>query len=197
LEGVSSLPGLNYTTLVTISSRNLAAILRNIKSLLCGANLQRANLSMADLSNANLSGADLRWANLTGANLEGANLSNARLTNARLIDAILTNTRFRDSDLRGVIFDNTSFTRTMLDGALMYRTVFGNVDLSAAQGLERVKHWGPSLLGLEATVRSKGSLPRAFLRGIGVPEALLPQKNTSASCGITAAWYCAHTTGGD
>jgi uncharacterized protein YjbI with pentapeptide repeats len=138
------------------------------------ANLSRANLSMADLSNADLSGADLRWANLTGANLQGANLSNAFLTNARLIDTTLTNTQLRDSDLRGALFDNTSFTGAALNGAYLYRTVFGDVDLSGAQGLEQVRHWGPSLLGMEAIARSKGSLPITFLRGVGVPDPLLP-----------------------
>jgi TIR domain-containing protein/pentapeptide repeat protein len=146
-----------------------------------GANLSRANLSMADLSNADLGGADLRWANMTGANLQGANLSKASLTNARLIDTTLTNTQLRNSDLRGALFDNTSFTGTTLNGAHLYRTVFGDVDLSAAQGLEQVRHWGPSMLGMEAIARSKGSLPVAFLRGVGVPDPLLPHIHSLVS----------------
>jgi hypothetical protein len=55
----------------------------------------------------------------------------------------------------------------------LWQTVFVDVDLSVAKGLETVEHLGPSHIGLDSIYLSKGSIPATFLRGCGVPENLI------------------------
>lgn len=38
------------------------------------------------------------------------------------------------------------------------------------KGLETVKHFGPSSIGIDTIYKSKGNIPEVFLRGAGVPE---------------------------
>jgi hypothetical protein len=101
------------------------------------------SLSEADLRGANLREASLFRADLRGADLRDANLSGAHLSGAH----------FSDAKCGG--------------------TVFGNVDLSEVKGLEAIIHLGPSTVGVDTLVRSRGRIPEAFLVGCGVPEALI------------------------
>ena len=54
----------------------------------------------------------------------------------------------------------------------LYETVFSNTDLTAVRGLETCDHIGPSILD-HRTLAKSGPLPLAFLRGCGLPEALI------------------------
>jgi hypothetical protein len=92
---------------------------------------------------ANLSGADLSGADLSGADLEGAFLRAAKLSGADLSDAEC------------------------------WGTVFAFVDLSVVRGLDSVIHTGPSTIGTETLFLSAGKIPEEFLRGCGVPDALI------------------------
>jgi hypothetical protein len=47
------------------------------------------------------------------------------------------------------------------------------VDLSSTAGLASVTHRGPSSVGIDTIVRSRGRIPDSFLRGCGVPEPLI------------------------
>src|SRR5215471_5151157 len=121
------------------------------------ANLSYANLYKADLMRANLTGtnlykADLSETNLSYANLTGADLMEANLTGANLCDVALT-----DADL---------FQANLLE------TVFSNTDLAEVRGLETCYHLGPSTLD-HRTLAKSGPLPLAFLRGCGLPDALI------------------------
>ena len=49
-------------------------------------------------------------------------------------------------------------------------TVLGDVILCTANGLEEVKHDGPSTIGIDTIYRSQGKISEAFLRGAGVPD---------------------------
>jgi len=60
--------------------------------------------------------------------------------------------------------------RTNFDKAIVGATVFGGVDLSSCSGLETVQHDGPSALGVDSIIRSKGRIPEIFLRGVGLPD---------------------------
>jgi TIR domain len=51
--------------------------------------------------------------------------------------------------------------------------MWGNVDLSTAQGLETVQHQGPSTIGVDTLYRSQGNIPEVFLRGAGMPEDMI------------------------
>jgi hypothetical protein len=117
-----------------------------------GINLRGAHLSDADLSRADLSDADLIAADLSDANLFGANLSNATLVGADLSRA----------DLR-----RANFTKAELG-----ETILGDVDLTSIIGLETCIHGGPSTID-HRTLQKSGSLPLAFLRGVGLAEHLI------------------------
>ena len=80
---------------------------------------------------------------LGGADFQGANLSRADL-------------------------DGTDFT-----GAYAWDTIFANIDMSVAKGLEAVEHLGPSTVGTDTLYKSKGKIPEVFLRGCGVPEEFI------------------------
>jgi hypothetical protein len=124
-----------------------------IKADLIKADLSGATLREANLSGADLSGADLRWANLSGANLKGANLKVANLKVANLSRANLLDAN--------------------LGGAMCWFTNFADVDLSEIQGLDSIDHRGPSTIGVGTLFRSKGKIPKVFLRGCGVPDSMI------------------------
>src|SRR5262249_34466216 len=102
-----------------------------------------ANLTAADLSGANLAGASLIRANLCATYLIGADLSGANLFGV-------------DVDL-----------------SIVDSTVFAALDLSTVQGLESVRHYGPSTIGIDTIYKSKGQIPEIFLRNAGVPDPFI------------------------
>jgi hypothetical protein len=84
---------------------------------------------------------------LSGANLTGANLTGAYLTGVDLIGANLSEVR-------------------------LYETAFGDTNLTAVRGLETCRYDGPCTVD-HRTLATSGPLPLAFLRGCGLPEALI------------------------
>jgi TIR domain len=60
-----------------------------------------------------------------------------------------------------------------LTGALVGWTIFADIDLSVAKGLESVNHGGPSTIGIDTLYRSNGQIPDVFLRGAGVPDTFI------------------------
>ncbi len=116
-------------------------------------NLREADLSRADLSGSNLAGAQLGEAKLFNSNLSGSDLRGASLIGADL----------SESDLSGAD----------LTGAWAARVLFVNLDLRGVRGLDAVVHSGPSTVGVDTIYKSDGKIPHSFLRGCGVPEALI------------------------
>jgi hypothetical protein len=104
-----------------------------------------------------LRGADFRGGSLTGANLRRANLRRADLREANLIAANL-----HEADLRGAD----------LSRAVLRKTIFTDVDLSNCKGLDSCIHISPSTID-HRTLQRSGPLPLPFLRGVGLPEALI------------------------
>ena len=157
---------------------------------LSGANLKEADLSGANLFMADLSGADLRKADLSGANLSGANLSKtslfeANLSNADLSDADLSDADLFVANLSGANLSDANLFMANLFMANLFmanlsgadlreanvvQTMFCSVDLRVAEGLDKVKHSGPSSIDIDTIYKSKGDIPKIFLRGAGVPE---------------------------
>ena len=127
------------------------------------ASLREANLKGTDLSGANLKWADFYMANLSMADFDEAILSGANLSGANLTEAKLNRANLKHLNLSG----------TILEGIKTSGTVFGDVDLSGAIGLESVVHGGPSTIGIDTIYRSGGKIPESFLRGCGVPENLI------------------------
>lgn len=143
------------------------------KSNLSGAKLFGANLSSANLDGAILSGADLSDTNLSGAKVSEADFYGAKLSGADLSKAILCGANLYGAKLYGTNLSGADLRRIDVTNSGMYRTIFGNVDLSEAKGLETVIHAGPSTIGIDSIFRSKGKIPEIFLRGAGVPEGLI------------------------
>ncbi len=145
--------------------------------------LSRADLSRADLSytyseRTNFSEANLMGANLRGAFLSEANLGGADLRAADLQVAYLNSANLRGTNLNGVSLDWANLYRADLSGAdftqaRTWGTIFADVDLSGAKGLESVEHHGPSSVGIDTIYKSRGKIPEVFLRGCGVPETFI------------------------
>ena len=133
-----------------------------------GANLIRANLMWANLIGADLDGTCVRGANLCETLLCRAQLRAADLRHAKLRGASLSGANLRDANFHGANLHGTNFHGTHIGS-----TVFGDVDLSVAKGLETVRHGGPSTVGVDTLFKSKGKIPEAFLRGCGVPDELI------------------------
>ncbi len=126
------------------------------------ANLGRANLIKADLNHSDLSHADLRGADLSGGNLLGAKLKDVNCFRANLSGAYLARVHFDGANLR-----EANLSAISLD-----ETIFVNVDLSNAIGLDMCGHIRPSTID-HHTLEQSGTLPLVFLRGCGLPESLI------------------------
>ena len=122
------------------------------------AHLRAADLRSADLSEALLTDADLSLARLDRANLYDADLIGAQLGGASFRHAVLCGANLRESHLDGADFSGARFAFTVLAAS----------DLSRARGLESVVHDGPSTVGVDAFLLSRGEIPDAFLIGIGL-----------------------------
>jgi TIR domain/Pentapeptide repeats (8 copies) len=142
--------------------------LRQVK--LPGADLYKADLSWTSLYKANLTGARLVGADLSGAFLKSANLSQAYLTDANLMLANLVGTNLRGAILWRAKFETTDVSGTDFSNAKVGATIFGDVDLSVARGLDSVKHRWPSTVGINTIYRSNAKISEVFLRGAGVPD---------------------------
>lgn len=112
--------------------------------------------------------ADLRRSDLSGADLSGAHLGEANLFSANLCSADL-----RSANLTGVDLSEADLYGADLTGAWAASARFVNVDLRGVRGLDAVIHSGPSTVGIDTIYKSNGQIPPAFLRGCGVPDALI------------------------
>lgn len=134
-----------------------------VRANLRGLNLYGVNFFTTDLREANLSGCDLRGANLSGSILIWADISDADLRGADLYIANMNGAKLRGADL---------------EFASMGVTILVNVDLRGVRGLEKVRHYNQSHVGIDTIYRSEGDIPEAFLRGCGVPDAFIRQVRT-------------------
>ena len=162
-----------------------------------GVNLEGSNLSSADFSGATLEAANLRrtvfrqavlnWVNFSGANLRFADLRGTEIHNANFEKSFLLGAEFKyahvyysslkgtelnNADLTGAIFQESDFMGASLEEARLGNTIFSDVNLIQAKGLEFVEHTGPSVLDYR-TLKRSGSLPDVFLRGCGLPDTLI------------------------
>ena len=127
----------------------------------------RPDLSEANLIGANRSGANLVRANLVRANLRWANLSSANLSTASLSRGNLSGANLHRADLGGADLSGAD-----LSDAALRETVFGDINLSGAKGLESCTYIGPSTVD-HRTLAKSGKLPLKFLRGVGLPDTFI------------------------
>jgi uncharacterized protein YjbI with pentapeptide repeats len=159
-----------------------------------GADAVKADLRRADLRQANLRGTNSRQTDFNGADLRGANLrgsfsqtdfTGADLRQAQCHGADLIHARFNETDMTGADLSGANLfgaglqashlRDTNLTGAELTGVIFGwntlsDVDLKNVLGLEKVRHFAPSTIGIDTIYRSCGEIPDTFLRGAGVPE---------------------------
>lgn len=152
------------------------AVLNDVN--LSATNLVGVNFSHANLSGADLSGSDARRAKMKGANMAGADASRTLFDGADLSSTQLDGATFRDCVLDGADLTDAHMGRVAYDyeglGHLAPGyTCFANVDLSNVKGLDSIRHYGGSSLGIDVLFKSGGKLPEAFLRGCGIPETLI------------------------
>jgi len=133
-----------------------------------GVYLCEADLSSSNLSNADLSGAQLIGVNLKNANLEKANISNADLTDINLNSAFLNSANLSGATLSGAIFVNANLKNADLYGSIIDETIFSSISLDKVKNLEKVNHFGPSTIGTDTLIKSKGKIPVEFLKGCGL-----------------------------
>lgn len=143
-----------------------------------GAELQGIELTDCDLRGARFRGADLRGARLRhcsmrmarfeGADLRGADLSKSIVRMVNLNNANLGCADLGAADLGGSLVEGADFF-----GARFSATVLGRLDLSQAKNLDNANHAGPSSIGVDTIVMSRGTIPDVFLRGCGVPDYLI------------------------
>ncbi len=131
--------------------------------MLDAAFLVGANFSNTFLAYAAIVNSDAALADFSGAFLKGVNFNETALQQVSLKSAVLTWTNFSHAKLRGADFSE----------AALGWTTFGDNDLSQVDGLDSVKHMGPSILGIDTLYHSKGNIPEGFLRGCGVPEEFI------------------------
>jgi uncharacterized protein YjbI with pentapeptide repeats len=139
-------------------------------SNLNGADISGADIREAFLREANLTSTDLRRADFSMANLVGANLRGADLREANLRGADLMGADLREVDLGGANFRATNLQESNFGRAVVFMTIFGDLDMSQIIGLEDVIHRGPSTIGTNTIAKSSGKIPEVFLRGCGMSD---------------------------
>ena len=126
-----------------------------------------------------LSDADLRQRKFHGIDFRGAVLLGTRLRRTDLSGADLSVANLSGGDL----------SYANLAGAVVGGTTFANCDLVDAEGLDSMKHWAPSSIGIENIYASKGKMPEGFLRGCGVPESFITQMHSLVSADDGIQFY--------
>ena len=149
---------------------------------LSGATLHRANLSKAVLTGANLLRANLRDTTLTKADLSettcrvvdfrGANLREGKFTRTDLSGANLTRSDLRQAELIRTNFVQTNCREADFSRAYLAEILLGDTDLTASEGLDTCEYGAPSTID-HRTLAKSGRLPLSFLRGCGLPDALI------------------------
>ena len=176
----AKLPGRNLSGANLRGARLTRADLAGVD--LSGADLREADLRHAWITGATLKGANLRGANLGGALLNASNLQKVDLAGATITEANLNVADLTGADLTGVDLSGAGLNRTTLRGATLRgadlswahlsETLFENTDLREVKGLETCDHSGASTLD-HRTLAQSGALPLVFLRGCGLPEAMI------------------------
>lgn len=145
----------------------------NLTPDLSNIDLHNANLIGANFAFTNFTGTNLAFTQLGGANFVGANLTEAIFRRCNLSDADLTQANLVKADLTEAILIETLLKDTNFTGTVLAHTVLAYLDLRGCKNLNMVTHKAPSTLGIDTLIKSKGAIPIAFLRGVGIPESFI------------------------
>ena len=100
---------------------------------------------------------------------DGVREWNARRGNDEAIPSLIE-ADLRGADLREAYLGGANLGGADLTSVVCSGITFANADLSETKGLESAVHRGPSTIGIDTVIKSKGKIPEAFLRGCGVPD---------------------------
>ena len=142
------------------------------------------DVELSDGDGADLCYADFRNSNLKSANLYLADLRYSNFSDCTMQRCNLCRTNLLHSTFANTTLDGASFTRTKCGW-----TTFVDVDLSSVEGLDTVQHVGPSRIGVDTLHKSRNRLPVVFLRGCGVPDALIEYTQSLSTFPATAQHY--------
>lgn len=181
---------------VDLSGSNLkGAFLEGInlhRATLEGVNLEEANLYSAKLTDARihrswlentiLIEADVRRTRISEAYISGLTAGDTNFDESHFLDTWIEASDFGGSSfrfarfLRGLIsavrFEHADLYLTEFHACEIEACTFANLDLTHARGLETLDHKGSSVVGVDTFYISRNA-PVEFLRGCGVPEALI------------------------
>jgi TIR domain/Pentapeptide repeats (8 copies) len=155
--------------------------------------LEKPDLRGAHLSNHDFRGFNLGETDFRDSLLRECRFDHARLTYSIFADADVSGARFKEAHAEGVDFSGCDLSRASFykatlikanfTGANLFRTafraarcrdtVFADVDLETALGLDEVNHIGRSPVSIDTLYRSSGNIPKVFLLGTGLPEVFV------------------------
>ena len=129
---------------------------------------------------------DLTEADFSRSNLNSSDLTKARLTRASFLEADFNKATINETNVLGTDFSLARFAKTHASRLTCGWTRWSNCDLSQIVGLETATHHGPSSIGLDTWLKSRGQIPAEFLRGCGLPDdfaaALQAAPREAAAC---------------
>jgi hypothetical protein len=157
------------------------------------ANLANANLTHTNLSQSELTSAILAGAGLAGSRLDGAYISRADFSEADLIcvdfsGADLSKTNFFGANLFGADFTSAKLAGSNFENAATGNTIFAATDLKDVKGLNSVRHFAPSSIGIDTLYASQGKIPEKFLRDAGVSEEVIEHLLPAIRVGSPIQW---------
>lgn len=145
----------------------------NLLPDLSGVDFLHKNLVGANFSHTNLTGVNFAFAHLAGVNLVEANLTDVILQRSNLSDANLTRANLTNANLSEALLVETVLKETDFMNAVLAHTVLANLDLRECQNLDTIRYKEPSSLSVDTIMRSRGTLPVKFLRGVGLSESFI------------------------
>jgi len=139
--------------------------------------LHNTDLSQSDMRGSDLSDAELVGADLTRCDLDGSVVRNTKFSGAMMQHASLRHAKTQNVDLSGANLQHAKLSGISLRGADLTNCSFGDtlfldVDLASARGLDTCSHQGPSGVDF-LTLRKSDPLPLNFLRGVGLPDNVI------------------------
>ncbi|MDQ2884687.1 MAG: toll/interleukin-1 receptor domain-containing protein [Chloroflexota bacterium] len=107
------------------------------------------------------------------SNFARANFSEAIFNRANLSEVNLEGADFSWANLRRTNFSRTNLRHAKFGRATVGWTIFADVDLSTVRELDKVDHMGPSTIGLDTILRSRGNIPEIFLQRVGTSAVFI------------------------
>jgi uncharacterized protein YjbI with pentapeptide repeats len=127
-----------------------------------GADLSRAFVASSELvdsrfRHANLQRAQLIGATVTRCDFEGADLMGSNWRSGNIVNSRPDRARFA-ADIVGAVLRNVSVEGADFSGAEAGHTLWSDLNLAPAVGLDKLRHSSASTIGLDTIVRSHGRI---------------------------------------